>query len=680
MKRVFAVLGFSLSVCLIVLNLINPKYILIISIGLVLLLSASLLLNKYREALVLPLCISSCLLACFLMLFNLYSVAHPQLALDGETVDIAFYATDTPKVAADGSKVFDAKIVSLNKENAPQNINVIMYAKTDCKITPYEVMTARAELSSFCDKAFDSKGYWADRVFLFANAEAVNYTDIKIKNASSLMFRARENIANRFISSIDGDNGALAVALITGDKSYISYETKEAFSLAGASHIMAISGLHLSVAAGSVMFVLKKLRASKQIQGAAGIAVCLLYMALAGFTGSVTRAGIMLIVMSLGLVFSKRSDALNSLGLAVFLMCLNPFTVCDVGTALSVTAVLSLLTVYPHFKIPYSPKDPYNLTVRERFASVFVKWISGFFISLVIVLCTMPVMYIFFGYVSIAAPITNLVIVPLGSLSMTLSAMGTFIDLSFAINFVNSLIIGFVKWFVSVGGGVVGLLSPSHIGLALAGAFLIFALFFFGWDRFSLKPCISIALSLVLAVSVLDFAYMKNTALLYFAEKGAYVINYKGYTIVGEVDDASDYRQVKAFLRSNRWDIDYLTVDNNTCYYSLLLADSVNTNRLIAYELNDDIINSDAYQKIEEYNKFNLRLAEDFKMYYNFGTVSYDIKSVSFSVGTNNGDIVLNGDKVYDSKGTVSLSRGEVLYLIENKNTFSSGRINQWQK
>ncbi len=676
MKRVFTVLGFSLALTLIVLNFINIKYILTVTIGLAAVLAASLFLDKYRKSFVFPLALSACLAACLLMLFQIYTVVQPQLKMDGKSAEVMLYATENPVSMSDGSRSFQAKTVSVDLENAPQNINTYVLCDSDMEIKPYQIVRAKVEFYKISDTAFSSKGYWADKIFLNCRTKSVKVTNAEVNNLLRKIFNIRSSIENRFLSRMSGDSAALSIALVTGNKSYMSYDTKQAFTKSGASHIMAVSGLHLSFAAGMILLILRLFRAGNRIQGLAGISVSLLYMAVAGFSGSITRAGIMMIVMSLGMIIGKRSDALNSLGIAVFLMCLNPFAVCDVGALLSVVAVLSLITVYPMIHMKYDYSDPLEITVKERCQALFVKWMSGFYVSIVVSLCTLPVTYIFFGYVSVVSPITNLIVVPVGSLSMLTSAVG----MTHISDFLNSVIISTVKYLSNLSGSVVGISSVSHFGFVLAGVFLIFALYFIMNNRKLLKCAFAVSLALVIAVSAMDCFYTKDKAILYFAENGAYVIHYDDITVVGEVDDYQDYLQAGNFIKSNHFDIDYLVIGQNGSHYSVLLADSVKVHTMIAYELDDTILSSKSYRSLEEYNKFDLTLAEDFKMYYNFGVIEYNIHSMKFTVGKNTGDIVLTNNKVYDRNGAVTLSDGEVLYLIEDKHTFSSRRINLWQE
>ncbi len=112
-------------------------------------------------------------------------------------------------------------------------------------------------------------------------------------------------------------------------------------------------------------------------------------MALAGFSKSIIRAGIMMIVMLCGRLFNERSDTLNSLGIAVFIICLNPFAVTDAGALLTVTAVLGLIIIDPMLIGLYKPKTKLVYYVYKTVCA-----------SLSVFLTTLPVVCITFSYVS----------------------------------------------------------------------------------------------------------------------------------------------------------------------------------------------------------------------------------------------------------------------------------------
>ena len=103
---------------------------------------------------------------------------------------------------------------------------------------------------------------------------------------SDLSFRLRE--------AVGGDEGALAAAMLLGDRSGLPDAAARDFSRAGVSHLLALSGLHLSAVAGAVGWLLTKLRLPKLAKTPLMSVFLLLYLAVVGFPLSAVRAAIML--------------------------------------------------------------------------------------------------------------------------------------------------------------------------------------------------------------------------------------------------------------------------------------------------------------------------------------------------------------------------------------------------
>ncbi|MGN0515690.1 hypothetical protein, partial [Eubacterium sp.] len=113
MKRVFACVGFSMAVALVVLCFVKPEYILILTVGLTVLLAVSLVLPKFRQAVVLPLSLASAVTACLLYVGFTGLCVQPVEALDGTTAECTFYATDIGSVTSN-SKGYCVKVTQMN--------------------------------------------------------------------------------------------------------------------------------------------------------------------------------------------------------------------------------------------------------------------------------------------------------------------------------------------------------------------------------------------------------------------------------------------------------------------------------------------------------------------------------------------------------------------------------------
>ena len=166
----------------------------------------------------------------------------------------------------------------------------------------------------------------------------------------ALRFRTR--LIQRYADAgLEGDTLALIAAMTLGDRSQVSRQTRSLYADAGASHLLALSGLHLGIIMGlfSWLFGGRRLRWSRWRIPAIIILLLLVwtYAFVAGLPTSLVRASLMTSIFLLAMAMSRDSSALNNLMLTVAAMLLlRPTYLMDVGAQLSVTAVLGIALCY----------------------------------------------------------------------------------------------------------------------------------------------------------------------------------------------------------------------------------------------------------------------------------------------------------------------------------------------
>lgn len=198
----------------------------------------------------------------------------------------------------------------------------------------------------------EQRSAYADGIAL--NAELAGGAKLE-RLGESRSFRARTaRLQSRLSDALrrgmaEGPAGVLA-AMVTGDRTHLSTRLRNAYRRAGLSHVLVVSGMHVSILCGSVLarFRLKrrKLRSYASCRRnalfRAGMAVLL--VGVTGFTPSVLRAGAAVWISALGVWVYGPADALTSLGVAGVLMTAgNSYAVCDIGFELSYAAVLGTL-------------------------------------------------------------------------------------------------------------------------------------------------------------------------------------------------------------------------------------------------------------------------------------------------------------------------------------------------
>ena len=217
-----------------------------------------------------------------------------------------------------------------------------------------------------------------------------------------------ENLYRRL--GIEGDELAVLSALTLGDKTDLSESVRESYSVAGVSHVLALSGLHIGLLYALAFFLLRPLLLGEQSgRVLRSLLLILLLWLFAFFTGlspSVVRSAAMFSIWALADLCGRQSFSLNTLALTAWLMLLvRPVWLFDVGFQLSFAAVLSILLFQPFL---------YRLCpVRHRAGTYLWGLVS---VSVVAQLGTAPLVLFYFSRFSTHFLLTNLLVVPLVTL------------------------------------------------------------------------------------------------------------------------------------------------------------------------------------------------------------------------------------------------------------------------
>lgn len=688
MKRIFAHIGFSMAVCLIVLNLIEYKYVYVITAGLAIIFVASLVIDKFRKALAVPVCLGSALFACIVFITVMICTVNVQSNLVNKTLQTQFYITELPE-KIDDCYVYEAKTVSIEENGAPQNIKIRVKSDTVINAQPYQVVSASLTFYKTGDNAYSSYGKWGEGIYLSSKIKSFyNVSDENVFSLNKYILKIRKGIISTIKDNLGEETAALAIALLTGDKSYLPDDVYNYFKMAGATHIMAVSGLHLTVISTVFLFIFKKLKVNDRIIAVLTIIICFFCAGIAGFSKSVVRAAIMMSILMTGNLLKRRGDTLNSLGFAVAVICLNPFAVSDVGAILSVLSVLSLVTLYPvlitKVNHSYSDKTDFKTLIKNALAKV----IKSSAISLCVTVFTLPAMFVFFGYVSISGILSNILLVPIGSVSMILSlAVSIFSKIQFmsgALSFVTNKIIDLLIFFAEKFAELDALVSIDNIiGISVAGVILVIGICFIIGNRRLVKP-VSVLCSIIFAAGcVLSFIDSNNSKML-VCENGGVVVTCGDTTIVAGVDTKSDYYAVRDYLFSRSANIDVLYIsDYSDVQYALELDKGFYCNSVaMPYFIpqavdccmcNQIIVAQYDYEYYQENNDDSTFFIDD----GNFCIIADD---TIISLGKSDlADVCIYDDKIYDNVGTIDLSDGNVLYNI-NDDGYSVRRLDSWQK
>ena len=342
----------------------------------------------------------------FFNLFSQFYVKPMQSNYSGKTAEITAVLLDEPEIY-NSSSFYPLKTVSINDEH--KSVKIILGTNTEIKCKVGDTLKFTTELES---AGYDR--YLADRFYLTGYTyEHVDVTEAEHKPLYYYIVKIRQNLRNEFYTVFTSDTAGLISAVLLGDRNFNS-DNYENLRRAGLTHIVVVSGLHLSIITMTYAKTIGKRIKNKYVNAFATILPVLFFLCLTGFGKSSIRAAIMLLVLIVSKLFKRQGDSLNSLGLAAILLCLNPYVVGDVGVLLSFSATFGIVVfstplykfLTQKLKPEYESDHKYiNKSVRKLARLVAT--------TLVAVLCTLPVNVLFFGKVSLVQLFANLLVVPM---------------------------------------------------------------------------------------------------------------------------------------------------------------------------------------------------------------------------------------------------------------------------
>ncbi len=330
---------------------------------------------------------------------NLF-VLTPRIA-DGETGYVQIEASDYSVQTQYGTSV-EGNVVLAGK-----SYRVKAYLKQNALLYPGDTVVGRFRFRLTTAGGLDDPtNHRTEGIFLLAYPVG----DSVITHAEEIPIRYypavwRKALLDRITQVFPEDAEAFARALLMSDRSGIDYELNTAFKVSGISHIIAVSGLHVSILFGLIYTVTTKRRFLACILG---IPALLLFAAVVGFTPSVNRACIMQSLMLIAMAADRDYDAKTALAFAVLVMVVaNPMAILSVSLQLSAGAVLGILMFSQRISAYLLPEK--RLKKGNRLLKRTLHWlVSSLSVTLSAMVFTTPLVAYYFGCVSLIGIVTNL--------------------------------------------------------------------------------------------------------------------------------------------------------------------------------------------------------------------------------------------------------------------------------
>lgn len=325
----------------------------------------ALALGKRNYSFLLPLV---GLTAIFLHSLMYDTVVAPAFALAGQEVEAVVLTEQVDPGFQDGTVRGEFTVLELNGKSLPvwKRFRISAVAMPECE---------RADLlrGTFSVELLEEDEYYygnlADGVLL----QATTAEDVTLEGQSRaprfFLRQLQETLARNCRRYLAPELGSVLAAMAVGDKSRLTNEITDAYRAAGVSHLLVVSGLHLTLLCGAFLGNRPCSGRFRRQKALAAMVLVVGMMALVGFTPSVTRAGIGALIFYTGALFLQPADSFTSLGVAAVLLSLqNCYAVCDLGLQLSFAATLGVLCaarIFPPMRLSEQEEHPWRCRIRQ---------------------------------------------------------------------------------------------------------------------------------------------------------------------------------------------------------------------------------------------------------------------------------------------------------------------------
>ncbi|MEX2012195.1 MAG: ComEC/Rec2 family competence protein [Patescibacteria group bacterium] len=288
----------------------------------------------------------------------------------------------------------------------------------------------------------------------------------------------RDSIVERIFLALPEPHGSLLAGILLGNRVRLDRDLLEVFRLVGLSHIIAVSGYNLTILTANIRSVLRPMLGRKMTLAVAAVAV-VSFVLLSGAPPSIIRAAVMAGILLWGDYLGRPQRSLGALALAAGVIVLfQPKIIFDIGFQLSIAATYGLIRLAPvitHalglFKIPAWLK----LVLGETLAATIM---------------TAPLIIAVFERLAVVSPLSNILVVPLIPLLMTIGIGSVILLFVFpAVGSVATLLTWpILQWIIFVGEKLSALqFASTNLALSAYASALIMLVFFIGSEMLNAR-------------------------------------------------------------------------------------------------------------------------------------------------------------------------------------------------
>lgn len=458
--------------------------------------------------------------AAALLIFGMYNVAFADRSheLVGKTAVVDGIVTE--KRSHDN----DTVLLSISGKADGVPVDFTLFA-TDGGVSEGDRVQFTARFSELRDNTWfsESSYYYSKGIFLKARAVSEIQLEKGGVSVRGLITRFSDWCKSRVDAEFSTDTAGIIKAMLFGDKSDLTPLLSSCFRRSGIAHLMAVSGMHLSLLVHTFAVLVKLICGGRlRVTSFISVVFTVILMMFFGMTASVMRSGIMMIIYYSSAFFYRKSSAFNSVGVALFIiLAFNPCACIDTGLWLSVLGTIGVGTVAP--------------AVLEKLGISENKLIiSSLITSFCAALCTAPVGMLCFGGISLVSAVTGILVQPFFTLILITVPVALALPFSFSpLLFpagMSAELMGKIAEFMSslpfayytVSGDVLMVFGAALI-IVVSVSVLIS-----GKGKYAAMSAISMAAACVFSISVTEIAERDNLRLKVYSDGSNALLTVEG--------------------------------------------------------------------------------------------------------------------------------------------------------
>lgn len=335
---------------------------------------------------------------------------------------------------------------------------------------------------------FDYRFYLkTQKIYGLVTAKEKNITVIK-ENNTNIISQFANKVANKISLQanllLNKEKASVLTGILIGNKDGIDEETQENFRNSNLTHMLAVSGSHVSYILLGICFIISKMKLHKRFSKLVIILILFFFMLITGSTPSVMRACIMAIYLLIGNFFYKKVSVLASLSFSILVsLIINPYCIFDIGLQLSYGGTIGIVYLYPKIKKwLFSKKTLRKIKSREEISlkyKVIMNIENMFLVTVSANLAIFPIMIFHFNTLSLMFWLSNLLAGPIMGIIVIVGFLTIFLSIiSFPIATIFSKVLSIFLHLFSEIARICANLPFSKILIPTPSLFFIFTYYF----------------------------------------------------------------------------------------------------------------------------------------------------------------------------------------------------------